>query len=314
MNMFQITANLPGLGESSLLQSPSLEEAAKRMNDPAKDPWGYVSYGMGGAFLLPWASRLSGQVSPDDQTVTTTWQGHPLHLRINASGKYAIHGLIHRAPAQDIKVTPSPDGQVVHALIHAIDFGGHWLSSTDIVFTIALHAQTIDITIEAKNVGREPEPMAIGWHPYFAIPSHDRSKALLHVAADRYAETTPSDGLTTGTLLPSTGSPFDFHTPDGAHLGPSINVNFSSLASGPACPASLVDPTAAYGLCVRPISPTIHTLQVYSPDTSTFVAIEPQFNFPDPLGPEWHGRDTGLATLQPGHSAVWKVRLELFRQ
>ncbi len=58
MNVFQITAWIPGRGETKLLASPSLEDAAKIF---AADTTGNKSFTMGGAFLLPWANRDPGQ-------------------------------------------------------------------------------------------------------------------------------------------------------------------------------------------------------------------------------------------------------------
>ena len=68
------------------------------------------------------------------------------------------------------------DGENLTGVIHAGDFGGHWLSQTDLSFVIALTGGAVDATIVAKNVGKEDEPMAIGWHPYFAIPSGTASR------------------------------------------------------------------------------------------------------------------------------------------
>ena len=61
------------------------------------------------------------------------------------------------------------------------------------------------------------------------------------------------------------------------------------------------------------MSPTIKAMRVMAPANGDYVSIEPQFNYPDPLGREW-GRDTdtGMVVLQPGQSTQWKVRLELF--
>jgi aldose 1-epimerase len=313
MNMFQFTADLPGRGETELIQSPSLEVAAQRMNSAQSDPWGYVSYSMGGAFLVPWSSRISGTVSPDGKELTTDWHGHPLTLRVNSSGKYAVHGLIHKNQVVDVQKTVTADGATVTGVLHAKSFGGRWPSSTDVHYTVALSGPSLEITLVATNVGDQAEPMAIGWHPYFLLPSHDRSQARLHVAATRYAGTVPTDGLTTGKLLPTAGSSFDFRAESGGLLSAPINVNFSGLQSDSKCPASIIDPAANYGLCIRPISSEIHTIQVYSPKDGSFIAVEPQTNFPDPLGKEWGDMDTGFRTLQHGESVTWKVRLELFK-
>ncbi len=48
------------------------------------------------------------------------------------------------------------------------------------------------------------------------------------------------------------------------------------------------------------------------PLQKNFVAIEPQFNLPDPYNKNWGGADTGMVLLQPGQSVSWRVRLELF--
>src|SRR6478752_1448660 len=40
LNTFQITANLPGKGETELLRSPSLREASEKMNEQGDDAFG----------------------------------------------------------------------------------------------------------------------------------------------------------------------------------------------------------------------------------------------------------------------------------
>ncbi len=313
MDVFQITADIPGHGETQLIASTSLEDAARRMDDPNGNPWGYVGSGMGGAFLIPWSSRISGEPSPDHSTISTDWHGHTLTLHANSNGKYAIHGLLHKTRMDDLRTVTTGDGQTVTGVLHAGDFGGRWLSATDLRFTISLDADAVEVKIEATNIGDQPEPMGIGWHPYFALPSHDRAQALLNVAAERYAETVPSDGLTTGALTPVSGTQFDFRNPEGAHLPAApINVNLSMLHRN-GCVARLRDPLADYGLCVKLLSQAMRTIQIYSPKNAPFVAIEPQFNFPDPLGHEWKSMNSGLVTLEPGDTVAWHVRLELFK-
>jgi len=136
-------------------------------------------------------------------------------------------------------------------VLHAGDFEGRWLSATDLLFTVSLVADAVEVKIEATRIGDQAEPMGIGWHPYFALPSHDRSQALLHVAAERYAETIPSDGLTTGVLLSVAGTQFDFREPEGAHLTAApVNVNLPTLHRN-GYVVRLSDPIATYGLCVK---------------------------------------------------------------
>jgi galactose mutarotase-like enzyme len=313
MNLFQLTAHLPGKGEVKLLQSPTVAEAARLLNGSGQDASGNLNHSFGAAFLIPFSSRISGEVSPDGKTITTSWRGFPVKLPNDFLGKYAVHGLINQAKAEDIHTIATADGQTVTGVIHAGNFGGHWLSKTDLFFTIALSSGKVDVTVTAKNFGKEIEPMAIGWHPYLAIPSGDRSQARIHIPAATVARLDDKDGLTTGDLDPVAGTARDFHAAEGRVLDESLNNNFSHLTrTNGVVNAWLTDPKSNYGIRVEGLSRHINTIHVYSPKNGSFAAIEEQFNFQDPFGKEWKGVDTGIVPLKPGQSVTWKVRLEIF--
>jgi aldose 1-epimerase len=313
MNVFQITANLPGKGEVPLLKSPSVAEAARQLNGTGEDAFGNLNHSFGGAFLIPFTSRIGGDLSPDGKTLTANWQGHPITLPVDFMNKYAVHGLINQSKAEDLQTQTTPDGQTETAVIHAGSFDGHWLSDTDLHFTIALTGDAVDITVTAKNVGNQPEPMAMGWHPYLAIPSGDRAQARVHVPASMMAKLDTIDGRPTGDLLPVAGTAFDLRSPEGRQLGDSLNNNFSHITrTGGAIDAWLADPKSNYAIRVKGLSPQIKTIHVYSPKNNTFAAIEEQFNFQDPFGKQWKGMDTGMVPLLPGQSVTWRVRLEMF--
>lgn len=312
MNVFQITADIPGRGVTSVLKSPPVEEAGQQLTGTGKDRWGNMNHSFGGAFLIPFSSRITGQLSADGELVTTSWHGQAITLPAN-SGKYATHGLINQDRAENPRTVRTGDGQTETAVIHAGSFGGHWLSKTDLHYNIALRGDAVDIRITAMNVGNSPEPMAVGWHPYFSIPSGDRKQARLHVPAERRALVNDVDGRTTGEFQRVENTPFDFRSPDGAPLDGSLNVNLSQLdRTHGSADSWLIDPKSGYGIRVRGMSPQIKTVHIYSPQNDSFVAIEDQFNFPDPWGAEWEGMDTGMVTLQPAQSVTWRARLELF--
>jgi galactose mutarotase-like enzyme len=313
MNLFQLTASLPGHGEVNLLKSPSITEAARLLNGIGDDAYGNLNHSFGAAFLIPFSSRISGAVSADGKTVAAAWRGHAINLPNDFMGKYAVHGLINQSKAEDLHIADSPDGQTVTGVIHAGDFGGHWLSQTDLHFTIALTGLAVEVTVTATNVGKEAEPMAIGWHPYLAIPSGDRAQARIHIPAVTIARLAGPDGQMTGDLDPVAGTSKDFSASDGRVLDESLNNNFSHLTrTNGVVDAWLADPKWDYGIRVVGLSPHIQTIHVYSPKNNTFAAIEEQFNFQDPFGAEWKGMDTGMVPLAPSQSATWKVRLELF--
>jgi hypothetical protein len=120
-------------------------------------------------------------------------------------------------------------------------------------------------------VGDEPEPMAIGWHPYFAIPSGDRKQARLLVPAEKLALVNNYDDVfPTGKLVPVKsyeGGKYDYNAKGGKPLGDDfLDDNFSTLKrTGGKVDVQLTDPAANYGIHILGISPEIKTVQVYAP-------------------------------------------------
>lgn len=319
MEILEITGNFPGKGSINVLASPGPAAAAK-MIAQHDDPNGLMSLGIGAAFLVPYPNRVRGKLTADGQSITTEWQGHTLTLPVSPWGKPgaerpAVHGLLFKATASDVQVKPIPDGEQVTGVIHAGDFGGHWLSRTDLVFTIRLTGKAVDIVVDARNVGDAAEPIAIGWHPGFALPSGDRTQARVRIPGSGVAEVENYDNLfPTGKIKPVDGTQYDFRARGGVPLGRnSYDDNWSKLEwkRGGAI-VQVIDPAANYGLSVEALSPTIKTIQMYAQPAAAMVAIEPQFNFVDPFGKEWGTMDTGMVTLQPGQTTEWHVRLGLF--
>jgi aldose 1-epimerase len=314
LNTFQIIADLPGRGETELLRSPSLEEAARQMNETGDDAFGNLSHSFGGAFLIPFTSRAGGELSPDKKLVTVIWHGKEIHLPNDYLGHYAVHGLINTMKAENIHVLKTSNGETLTAVIHAGNFNGYWLSKTDLHYTIALTGTAVDVSITATNVGNEPEPMGMGWHPFLRIVSGDRTQARVHIPGDQFTVVDKIDGRPTGELKEVAGTPNDYRSAMGAPLpDASSSVNFSKLTrTAGTIDAWLSDPKANYAIRVRGLSPEIRTLHLWSAKGDTFCALEEQYNYMDAFGPEWKGMDTGLVTLKPSESTTWHVRLELF--
>jgi galactose mutarotase-like enzyme len=314
LNTFQITANLPGKGETELLRSPSLDVAAQKMNGQGDDAFGNLSHAFGGAFLIPFTSRAGGELSDNKSIVKVVWHGKTIHLPNDYLGHYSVHGLLNMMKAEDVHVANTSDGQTLTAVIHAGDFNGHWLSKTDVHFRIALTSEAVDLRVTATNVGDEPEPMAMGWHPFLRIVSGDRAQARVHLPADLYGVVDTIDGRPTGELKPVEGTQKDYRSQQGATMpDASTTVNFSKLTrTNGSIDAWLADPEANYAIRVRGLSPEIRTIHLWSAKDDTFCAIEEQYNYMDAFGAEWKGMDTGLLTLNPHQSTKWHVRLELF--
>jgi aldose 1-epimerase len=314
LNTFQITANLPGKGETELLRSPSLQEASEKMNGRGDDAFGNLSHAFGGAFLIPFTSRAGGQLTDDKKRVIIHWHGKEIRLPNDYLGHYSVHGLINTLKAEDVHIRKGADGETLTAVIHAGHFDSYWLSKTDLRFVIALRSDAIDIRVTATNTGSEEEPMGMGWHPYLRILSGDRSQARVHLPASRYGVVDTIDGRPTGELREVENTRNDYRSPAGAVLpDTSTSVNFSGIErTAGSIDAWLSDPKANYAIRVRGLSPQIQTLHLWSAKDDTFCAIEEQYNYMDPFGPQWKDMDTGMVTLKPGASTEWHVRLELF--
>ncbi len=320
MELQQVTANFPGKGSVDVLASPDLAASAK-MLDEQDDANGDLGYRLGAAFLAPYPNRIRGKLSEDGKTLTTEWHGHTLTLPANNVGKnpgaerHAMHGLILKAKAENVAVKKVPGGEQATGVIHAGDFGGHWLSKTDLDFTITLTADAVDVVVVAHNAGKEAEPIALGWHPYFNLPSGDRTQARLHIPGSQMAEVDNYDNVfPTGKLKPVDGTQYDLRAADGVPLGKNFyDDNWSKLAAkNGGVTVKVIDPAAKYGVDVIGMSPEIKTIQAYAPPTQKYVAIEHQYNFADPFSKIWGGMDTGMVTLNPGQSTRWHVRLHVF--
>ncbi len=321
MAWLQLKAYLPGKGEIDLLNTPPLPQAEKLL-DQQDDGFGNGVFKIGGAILLPYANRIRGKISPDGKTIQANISGRLLTLPANWSGsksgaeRHAIHGLMLSSKFQEVKEKHTPDSSTVTAVLHAGNFGGHWLSSTDVTVECTLKNDGVELSVTAKNVGQEPLPMGIGWHPYFLLPSGDRKQVRLQVPSEtRAVMNNYDDTFVTGQRVSVRHTPYDFSVPGGRPLGDQyLDDSFSALERGPdgSSVTEIIDPAANYGLRLTTLSSDIRAIQVYAPPAKNFVAIEPQFNFPDPYNKAWGRVNTGMVMLEPGQSVEWDVKLELF--
>jgi len=258
------------------------------------------------------AAMITAAVAGKTLTLPANWSGNN-----PGAEKHSIHGLMRRSRFEHVIVRSGAQDSAVNATLHAGDFDGHWLSDTDVEVQTSLSHESFAMTVTAKNVGSRPLPMGIGWHPYFLLPSGDRQQARLHLPSEmRAVMNNYDDSFTTGRRVSVQDTPYDFSAAGGVALGTQyLDDNYSNLNYGPnkATVSEIIDPAANYGLRLITMSPHITSIQVYAPTNKNFVAIEPQFNLPDPYNRNWGNIDTGMVLLQPGQSVSWQVRLELFR-
>jgi aldose 1-epimerase len=226
-----------------------------------------------------------------------------------------MHGLILKAKFKDVRTKKIAGGEQVSGVLHAGDFGGQWVSSTDLVMTVSLTADAVDVQVTAKNVGKEAEPIAIGWHPYMNLPSGNRAQVRVHIPGTQFSEMDRHDDMIpTGKLVNVEGTVNDWRAPEGVALGDRFyDENWCHFErTNGVIAVKVTDPAAQYGVEIDGVSPEINTVEAYAPPRAKFVAIEHQYNFNDPFGKQWNGMDTGMARLKPGQRTTWHVRLKVF--
>ncbi len=225
-----------------------------------------------------------------------------------------MHGLILDKAFDRLSLREEGAAAVLQGEYDAGDFGGQWLSRSVIAIEAGMSQQALSLTVQALNTGAQTLPTGIGWHPYFAFPSRRRGQARVRIPArarlevDNYDEVIP-----TGHILPVTGTPYDLRE-GGPPLGDRyFDDCFVDLERGPAgeLVCEIEDPAAGHGLRISTSTPEVKGLQLYAPPDKPYVALEPQFNWPDPFGERWATNpDTGMALVQPGERVCYRVVVE----
>jgi galactose mutarotase-like enzyme len=313
MTVLQITANLPGRGETNLLASPSVQAVASGAMEP---PNGFMDDH--GAIEVPWGGMLMGAATPVGTTVIATWKGRTIEESTEGSTQpVAAEGgtlLLESSDSQTKETTA--DGMKATALFRNMNTDDRWPSKTDVRVSAQLEAHAIDLAVTAKNTGDHEEPMGIGWHPRFEL-GEGRGKVQVKLPNGEFLEIADaSTGLPSGnfTQAPAEIAQFQSHP---AELGTDelnasiVNMRAVEPGSGPSF--ELRNPAAGYGIRLTALSAGIRQLHAVAPAEGGYISLGLQSNLDDPFGKEWNATPGGgIAVLQPGESMEWRVRLEIF--
>ncbi len=311
MGLLQITAFVPGRGELALLAAPTLQTVA---DNPAGPRSGIMDDH--GSLELPWGGTISGIISPLGATLTTQWKSKTISVARDPQERTGLAegGMLATQSADNVQVVPNGNGSTAMGTFKSTDFTGHWPGRTDVSVTAQLAPRILELTVTAKNVGDEPEPMGIGWQPRFVIPSGDREGLEMRLPngdvleiSDRSRAIPSGKMVAAGTSL----SRFQGHPATLGAVGLDetlVHLKSGVMDSGAA--AELRDYTSGYGLRLVSVSPSIQALHVIAPSAGGYVSLGMQTNLEDALGKEWNG--DGIVTLGPGESLEWKVRLEIY--
>lgn len=313
MGVLQITGSVPNLGEIELLANPSAKDIADGTTPARKGVNDTL-----GALELPWSGLLTGLLTPVGNSFRTSWRGKTLEAPSVLPGRgIGEGGLLNTLPADSIEASPEKAPTTVKASFKATDFGGRWASKNDVDLVVTLGAKTIDLEVTVKNVGEEPEPMGIGWHPRFVIPSGNRESAEIHLPGGELIEIGDTEKGTPSGKFGQPGmaiSRFQQKSwPIGAEPVNGALVHLKPAAAESGVSAEVRDPQSGFGLRMTKVAGDIRELRVTSPTGSNYVSLGMQTDFDDPLGKEWGGAENvSITSLLPGQTAQWKIRLEIF--
>lgn len=314
MGILQITASVPTFGEMPLLFAPSVASLA---NDAAGPKVG--ANDLHGSFEVPWSGDLNGPISPLGTSLTTTWRGRTISVPrepTERNGSGTEGGLLMVQPADSTRTSPEANPTSATGDFHNTDFDEHWPSKTDVHISAQLNARSIDITVSAKNVGDQPEPMGIGWHPRFLIPGGNRQQIELRLPMGDVLDYSDKSRINPSgkiTSAPEATSRFQGHPATlGSQTLDTTLVHTKPTLMDAELGVELRDETSGFGIRVSAISPSIRAIRVASPSSSDYVSIGMQTNYDDPTGKQWSDTETPISNLLPGQTIEWKVRLEIF--
>jgi aldose 1-epimerase len=167
--------------------------------------WGYSGgsrkKGGQGDVLLPFPGRIAeGRYSFDGQTFQLE--------RNDKEGPNAIHGFVRTLPW----LTHHADSNRVtfDIRLDAEQYGRRgYPFSLGVRVTYALDGQGLSCSFEVQNVGRQPAPVGVGFHPYFTVGTSLVDEAEAKIPGAEYVEFNERL-VPTGTIVSAAGTDWDY--------------------------------------------------------------------------------------------------------
>ena len=212
------------------------------------------------------------------------WQGHEHTTQANFDDNpHSVHGVAWQRPWSVVSSGPS---EAELAYSHAAD--AHWPFAFDLRQRFVLTPDALEVHLALTNRADTPQPVGLGWHPYF--PKRHRSR--LHV---ELSERWDNDG----SGLPTRRVPQPGIDSDIAHLA------FDNCFEGWKGPARIRDEKLSLRL-----TSSLPYLVVFTPDTKPYYCVEPVSHVSNALhmsDPAAHG----LRALAPGATFDAWMKLEV---
>lgn len=258
--------------------------------------WGY-SGGSGkkggqGDVLIPFPGRIA------DGRYVFDGQAYQLE-RNDKEGPNAIHGFVRALPWTLLRGGANEVEYEVR-LDEAEYSKRGYPFSLQVRVAYKLDAEGLSCSFTIQNVGNNPAPVGVGFHPYFTVGTGLIEEAEARIPAAGYLEF--NDRLTpTGRILPAAGTEWDYrrYRPISNRRFNHCYVELERDARG-YCTASLRNPINGWTIAIV-MDQSFSAVVVYTGDAITdaprrALAIEPMTCASDAFNhPEW-----GLKRLVPG--------------
>jgi aldose 1-epimerase len=247
-------------------------------------------------FLAPWGNRIPGG------GFWANGKRYNFNFGLNnlsVNKGIAIHGMLQTSPLWEV-IEMGADRKSAHFTARLQfwrypDLMANWPFAHEYLMTYSLSSDGLSVSTTIKNLGAEPMPVVIGFHPYFNMPDVPRAECAVHIPAKKHVEMDSNlvaTGAFTDVAFPDQVSLKD-HTFDDGFTGLIRDANGTAtfaLQSG----AKKIE--VVYG-------PNYKVALVFAPPGQSFVCFEPMAGITNAVNLAHEGKYPELQTVAP--NATW---------
>jgi aldose 1-epimerase len=239
---------------------------------PTTDPAEMIRHPrhLGNPFLAPWANRL------DHDGFYANGKAYSLDTSVKNFGRdpwgQPIHGLLTFSPLWEVtEVRGDADSASVTSRLEFWrhpDLMAQFPFAHTIEMTYRLHEGVLEVVTRVRNLGAEPMPLSLGFHPYFRLYDAPRDAWKVTLPVREHVTLSPKL-IPTGQSTPAGdfGSPFTLGNRQ-------VDDVFSGLITGAGGRAEFAVQGKAEKITVI-YGPKYRVAVVYAPPGRDFICFEP---------------------------------------
>lgn len=259
---------------------------------------------LGNPFLWPWANRI------DQTSYWVNGRKYSLNLdlgnvRLDAN-KLPIHGLLTASKLwQAVQASATNDGAVIKS---RLEFWRYpelmaqfpFAHSVEMAYKLSNGVLDVETTIE--NLGAEPLPVSLGYHPYFRINDAPRDEWRVTLSARQHV-------LLTAALVPGGNMEPNPYRTTVSLKNVTLDDVFTDLERNAQGFAVFTVEGRQEKISVE-YGPRYHVAVVYAPPGRDFICFEPMTGITNAFNAAHAGWYKDLQTVQPGETwrEVYRIR------